>query len=209
MVGDLFKQFDWSAFAFFILFALPGFISLKVWTQIVPSPERPLKDVIGEVVAFGILNAAIVAPFLALWNPADPVTAYLALILGLVVLPAAWPFILRWLVELLQKWNLILIPARTAWDYVFLGGKSYFVIVHLKDGRRIGGYYGENSFAGVFPDSGHLYLEELWTLDDDYVFTAAVPGSTGIILRPDDYAFIELKAPGDADGEEGGGAATP
>jgi len=41
---------------------------------------------------------------------------------------------------------------------------------------------------------------------DDNVFTAVVPDSTGIILKPDDYAFIELKAPGDADAEEDGGA---
>jgi hypothetical protein len=45
-----------------------------------------LKDVIGEVLAFGILNAAVVAPFLALWNPAGPtITAYLAFVLGLEV----------------------------------------------------------------------------------------------------------------------------
>ena len=85
MVNDLFKQFDWSGLAFFVLFILPGFISLKVWTQIVPSPERPLKDVIGEVIAFGVLNAAVVAPFLVLWNPAQPQTIYLAFVVGLVM----------------------------------------------------------------------------------------------------------------------------
>ncbi len=193
IMSDLFKQFDWASLAFFILFVLPGFISLKVWTQIVPSPERPLKDVIGEVIAFGILNAAVVAPFLAVWKPQGPSTIYLSLVVGLVILPAIWPFALSWLVQVLQRLNIILIPARTAWDYVFALREPFFVIVHLKDGRRIGGYYGENSFAGLYPESGHIYLEEVWTLDAHGAFVEAVPDSKGIVLKPDDYHFLELK----------------
>lgn len=193
MVSDLFKQFDWSGLAFFILFVLPGFISLKVWTQIVPSPERPLKDVIGEVIAFGVLNAAIVAPFLVLWSPTQPRTLYLAFVVGLVILPAIWPFVLAGIVQVLQRWNIILIPARGASDYVFELRERFFIIVHLKDGRRIGGYYGANSFAGLYPDSGHLYLEEMWNLDAAGTFVDPVPDSKGIILKPDDYAFLELK----------------
>jgi hypothetical protein len=190
---DLFKEFNWSGVAFFVLFVLPGFISLKVWTQIVPSPERPLKDAIGEVIAFGVLNAAIVAPFLALWQPADAGAIYASLVIGLVILPALWPFCLNWIVNVLQRMNVLLIPARTAWDYVFEQREPYFIIVHLKDGRRIGGYYGENSFAGLYPESGHIYLEEVWTLDAHGAFVAAVPDSKGIILKSDDYEFLELK----------------
>jgi hypothetical protein len=190
---DLFKDFNWSSLAFFFLFVLPGFISLKVWTQIVPSPERALKDVIGEVVAFGVLNAAIVAPFLALWQPTGLRAIYIVLVIGLVLLPAFWPFCLKWIVNVLQRINVLLIPARTAWDFVFEQREPYFVIVHLKDGRRIGGYYGEDSFAGLYPESGHIYLEEVWALDADGAFVAAVPDSKGIILKPDDYEFLELK----------------
>jgi hypothetical protein len=193
MVADLFKDFSWSGLAFFVLFILPGFISLKVWTQIVPSPERPLKDVVGEVLAFGILNAAVVAPLLILWNPSNAVVVYVAFVLGLVVVPAAWPFCLDRAVDLLQRSNILLIPSRTAWDFAFSIGTPYFVIVHLKDGRRIGGYYGENSFAGVYPNSGHLYLEEIWSLDADGAFVGIVPDSAGIVLKPGDYAFVELK----------------
>jgi len=194
MVSDLFKEFDWSGLAFFILFVLPGFISLKVWTQIVPSPERPLKDVIGEVIAFGILNSAIVAPLLLFWRPSETQTLYISLVVGLVILPAVWPFLLAGTVRILQRWNIILIPERGASDYVFSLGEPFFIIVHLKDGRRIGGYYGDNSFAGLFPDSGHLYLEEVWNLDHTGTFIDAVPDTKGIVLKPDDYAFLELKS---------------
>jgi Family of unknown function (DUF6338) len=165
-----------------------------VWTQIVPSPERPLKDVIGEVIAFGVLNAAVVAPFIALlWYPKDQTSTYLAFVLGLVAMPTVWPFVLRGIVKVLRQADILLIPERTAWDFAFLKGDPYYVIVHLKDGRRLGGYFGRSSFAGLYPDSGHLYLQEVWSLDAQGAFVAVVPDTKGIILKPDDYHFVELK----------------
>ena len=45
---------------------------------------------------------------------------------------------------------------------------------------------------GSIPCSGHLYLEQLWTLDAAGRFVAPVPDSRGLVLRPDDYHFLEL-----------------
>jgi hypothetical protein len=40
--------------------------------------------------------------------------------------------------------------------------------------------------------SGIEKLEALWTLDADGRFVAPVSDSRGIVLRPDDYHFVEL-----------------
>lgn len=108
------------------------------------------------------------------------------------MLPALWPFALRWGLERLEAAEIILRRARNGWDAAFLRREPLFVIVHLQDGRRIGGYYGDRSFAGVHPASGHVYLETLWTLDEAGRFVEPIPDSRGIVLRPDDYHFIEL-----------------
>jgi len=42
-------------------------------------------------------------------------------------------------------------PIQKPWDYVFSKKKSFWVIVHLKDGRRIGGRFGTNSFILLLP----------------------------------------------------------
>jgi hypothetical protein len=89
-------------------------------------------------------------------------------------------------------WNIVLYGYCNAWDDFFLRREPCWIIVHLKDGRRLGGWYGENSYAGLYPNSGHLSLEQLWRLDEDYKFVERVPQSRGIILRPDDYHFVEL-----------------
>ena len=68
------------------------------------------------------------------------------------------------------------------------------MIVHLPDGRRIGGYFGSKSYATLFPQSGHIYIEELWSLNEETgAFETAVPDSNGIVLRPGDYHFVEIK----------------
>jgi hypothetical protein len=63
-VDEFLRQFDWAKLAFFLLFALPGFISLRVWRLIVPTDDRPLKDEIAEAVGFGLLNAAVGGPLI-------------------------------------------------------------------------------------------------------------------------------------------------
>jgi hypothetical protein len=66
------------------------------------------------------------------------------------------------------------------------------VIVHLKNGKLVGGYFGPESFASVEPDSGHIYLEALWKVDRNGRFTTAVAGSKGAVFRPEDYDWIEF-----------------
>jgi hypothetical protein len=191
---DFFKDFDWTKLAVVALFALPGFISLRVWALIVPTSERALKDELGEAIGFGILNAIVCAPLFLFWAPLKPLLLYALVILTLIVVPAFWPFVIRWCIRRLESLDLILIPSHSAWDDVFLRNEAYFVIVHLNDGSRAGGYYGSNSFAGLHPISGHLYLEQLWYLNGAGRFVGPVPGSRGLILRPDDYKYVELLA---------------
>lgn len=193
-IEEFFKEFDWSRLAIVALFSLPGFISLRVWSLIFPTSEMSLKDQIGEAISFGILNAMICGPLFLLVEPANPAALYGLALLTLVILPAIWPFPARWLMRALQNRNIILLTSRSAWDDVFLRDEPYFIIVHLKDGGRVGGYYGAKSFAGLHPISGHLYLEQLWYMDDQGKFTSAVPDSRGLILRPDDYKYVELMA---------------
>ncbi len=189
---DLFKDFGWPQLAIFIAFALPGFISLQIWRMISPAAERTLLDKLPEAIAFGVLNAVVAGPLIVLIAPTNIGIWYSSLVVGLLVLPVCWPFLLYRVLEALFRSSVILNPAHNSWDAAFLKREPFFVIVHLKDGRRIGGYYGPRSYAGVYPASGHLYLESLWSLAPDGRFMSPIPGSRGLVLRPEDYQFIEL-----------------
>ncbi len=56
----------------------------------------------------------------------------------------------------------------------------------------IGGFFGPGSFAGAFPHEGDLYISAVYQLNERGQFSDPVPDTRGILLRKDDYAYIEL-----------------
>ncbi len=190
----------------FVLFVVPGCISLRTWGLIVPRPERTLKDELLDAFAFGLLNGVIALPLLGSIAPDRTWLAYAAAIPALILLPAFWPFLIHRILKFLQAVDLIPLQSHNAWDGLFLRRDPYFMIVHFDDGRRIGAYYGSKSIASLHPNSGYIYLEKLYYLDDQGQFIKEVPDSRGIVLRPGDYKFIEFLA-AEPQGEEGEGNA--
>lgn len=88
--------------------------------------------------------------------------------------------------------KLVVHPVPLSWDYIFSRGKSYWVIFHLKNGQRIGGYYSSGSFASTYPDTQEIYVEELWRLDENGTFKEMVKSSAGGYFRTEDCHFIEF-----------------
>jgi len=192
--SDVFNEIGKSNFLLFLIFALPGFISLRVWSLIVPRTERTLKDELFDAIGFGLVNAVIVLPLLDLLNCQQKWRAYTLAILIFIALPALWPFVINWILRVLQRTHVIPSQSRNAWDALFLRREPYFMIVHLDDGRRIGAYFGAQSIASLYPNSGYIYAERVWSLDERGNFLSEIPGSKGIVLRPSDYKFIEFLA---------------
>lgn len=177
---------------------LPGFVSLKVDRLIQPGEQVRGSDMIAEATAYSLVNAGVLFwPILSIFRElASPTPSYLTIwllaALACAVGPVVWPFVFRVVQRFGAKRKWLLRPERYAWDAYFAERRPTFVIVHMKDGSRIGGYFGKRSHASTEPVTGHLYLEELWELDDDGRFVAAVPDSLGGLFRPDDYVWIEL-----------------
>lgn len=180
----------------FIALILPGFVSMRVYAMIRPVEHSPLKDTLLEAISLSILNAAMLWWAIVELLQSDNVYFQYALIVFIfIVAPVFWPFLIGKIIDYAALKGLILSPAKTAWDQFFLRREPCWIIVSLSDGRRIGGYFGEMSYATLHPQSGHIYIEELWEVDQTTgEIGDAVPASKGLLLRPGDYQFIELKA---------------
>lgn len=63
-----------------------------------------------------------------------------------------------------------------AWDHVFDAHTPTFVRVALSDGTRIGGRFGDRSYAAQFPHDGDLFLDEVWPVSADGTFGDAPLG---------------------------------
>jgi hypothetical protein len=86
-------------------------------------------------------------------------------------------------------------PAPTAWDFAFRGSGPFFVRLKLRGGDRIGGEFGEGSFASGYPEAQDLFLERGWTLDETGEFVGPAPGSEGLLISRDEIEVIELWSP--------------
>ena len=134
------------------------------------------------------------------------------LILGAFLIIFIAPVLLGGIISLLREseqakallWRFTTIdPTPTAWDFAFKGGGLYLVRVKLKDGERVGGFFGPDSFASAYPERQELFLEEAWRLDAEGEFISPIPGSDGLMVHAEEVEIIELVA-ASIEGEEDG-----
>lgn len=79
----------------FLIFFVPGFVSLKVYDSLVPSERRDFSKAIFDAVAYSALNYAFLYPLVA-WMRSGRMnlpTYAVAVALVIVVFPCVWPFL--------------------------------------------------------------------------------------------------------------------
>jgi len=183
----------------FAAFVVPGAVSIFVYRINEPTDDYVLRDIIIEAMTFSVMNFAILF-WPILYSIEDkfrinhPFLSWIILVFCLFIVPGIWPIILLWVLKWLESKNRIIGWGRkVAWDKFFESTTSgCWVIAHLADGERIGGRFSKSSYATSYPREGHLYIQELWSLDEDGNFVSELPGPQGAILRPGDYLYVRV-----------------
>ncbi|MFQ5602936.1 MAG: DUF6338 family protein [bacterium] len=181
----------------FLMFFIPGFVSIKIYDLFIPGEQRDFTKSLFEVIGYSALNYAVFS-WLIIWLYFEnlyfghKIWFFILLVMIMLVFPSLWPvlFIRLWSWEPLAKY--IIHPIKKPWDYLFGKGELYWMIVHLKDGRKIGGKFDKESFASSFPAEEQLYLEEVWELDQKGKFIEPIDRSAGIIVLSNEISSIEL-----------------
>lgn len=181
----------------FLVFFIPGFISTKVYDLLVPSERRDFSKSLFEIVGYSALNFAALLWLIVLIHSGnfydDHRTYYfLSLFFVMFVAPSLWPFVFLKLSSWPPIAKHVVHPIQKPWDYVFGKRRSFWVIVHLRDGRRIGGKFDTSSFASSNPAEEQIYLEEVWELDEKGRFIKPIERSGGIIILGEDITAVEL-----------------
>lgn len=182
----------------FLAFFIPGFISIKVYDLLVPSERRDFSKSIFEAVGYSSLNYAFWSWLIFLMHTGDfysyhKIWYYVFFFLIIFVSPVIWPVLFFKLSSRSFISKYIVHPIKKPWDYVFGKRESYWVIVHLKDGRKIGGRYDTDSFASSYPSDEQIYIEEAWILDDQGSFNKRIEDSKGIIVFGSEILAVEFK----------------
>jgi len=168
---------------------------IKVWDQIVPSgARRDSSKAIFEAVAYSAINLGFFMPLIVAMRSGKmgPVLYFVALFVILLGAPALWPFLLRKLLSSRWMTKYGLHPDEQPWDFVFGQHEPFWIIVHLRDLRRIGGRFADNSFASSNPAEPQIYLEQVWKLDENGHFSEPVERSRGIVVLSKEILAVEF-----------------
>ncbi len=139
--------------ALFLIFFIPGFITLKVYDLLIPGEPRDFSKSLFDAVAYSSLNFAALLWVIGIVRTGNlpPWEWYTLMFVLLIGMPAVWPFILLSIRRHPKISARIASPNARVWDDIFSKRTPYWVIVHLKDQRRIGGLYGAKSFTSHSP----------------------------------------------------------
>lgn len=189
----------WSAdkLVLFIAFVVPGFVSLKTYALLSPSGSRQAATEIVDAVSFSSINYALLSWSIFSIHVHEvrtnaPTLYAIFWVFVLLIAPMAWAclfFKLRH-TQFFQK----SLPHPTAklWDYLFAQRKPYWVVVTLKEGKKIAGRYDSKSFASSNPAQEQLYLEQAWHLSDTGGFERPRADSAGVLVLSADIESVEL-----------------
>ena len=185
----------------FVLFVIPGFVSLRVYDLLYPAERVDGLRRLVEAISYSCINYAVLSPFLvpywsSLTSPnLNKAVGILVLIGALLVAPIALAYLWNYLRLILARKGIIHHPIGRSWDYVFQKQKKYWIIIHLKDDREtIGGYYGSGSFASSAPEPQDIFLEEAWKMKTTGGFDRIKTRSKGVLVKADVISHIEFRS---------------
>lgn len=184
-----------GALALFLIFFIPGFITLKVYDLLIPGEARDFSKSLFDAVAYSSLNFAALLWLIGILRSGS-LTGwrwYTAMFFLLIGMPALWPVLFLKIRRHPKVASRIASPNARVWDDVFAKRTPYWVIVHLKDQRRIGGLYGGKSFTSHSPAPPEIYLEEVWMVDQDLGFTGErVTSTAGVLIAGTEILALEF-----------------
>ena len=181
----------------FILFVIPGFVSLKTYSTILPASQQKSSDRLIDAIAYSCINYGFTSPliffiyYLKMWSD----HLFLFWILCFVIL-FIFPVVIVFAFLKIRSSNFgqqfAPHPTVHAWDFVFGKRESMWVVATLVDSSKVAGLYGINSFSSSGSSNGSIYLEESWVINDCGGFERIKESSSGVLIVGDMIKYLEF-----------------
>jgi hypothetical protein len=122
--------------ALFLIFFVPGFISMKVYDLRVPGERRDFSKSLLEAISYSAMNFAALFWLIAIVQTGDFyhnhfILYLLSAFVILFAVPVCWPFAFLWLSSWRPFGKHFVHPIQKPWDYVFGKHDPFWIIVHL------------------------------------------------------------------------------
>ncbi|WP_080708372.1 MULTISPECIES: DUF6338 family protein [Aeromonas] len=188
------ELFEINKLMMFIAFVMPGFLAIKAYDVfvVVAAPKSSSEKLI-DAATYSCINYMIWLPFVYMVESSQLKIVHMWLyVLFYILVLFISPVVITYLWVKVRTRYLNRHPTEKPWDYVFSLRKSYWVIVTLKSGERIGGLYKDKSFVSSSPASEQIYLEESWVINNDGGFERVKSNSEGIMILSSEILYLEF-----------------
>lgn len=180
----------------FIVFVVPGFISIKFYQLFYPGTSRPVSEQLVDAVSYSCINYAALFWLVQIvesskLSDVHPSLYYMFYVFVLIVAPGVWVLLWKWVRTRNVFQRSAPHPTQKPWDFVFQQRRSFWAIIYLKSGVQIGGKFHTKSFASSAPAEEQIYLEESWIITDG-VLDRPVNGTEGVIVMTSEISHIEF-----------------
>lgn len=178
----------------FVAFIMPGFIAIKAYELFaVGSERRSTSEQLIDAISYSCINYVLWLPAVYLIESGEIRNVHLWLyvlfyLLVLFVSPVAISYF--WIRVRVRRFKEH--PIKKPWDYVFSSLEPHWVLVTLKSGEKIGGYYGPESFASSSPAPEQIFLQNSWVINDDGGFDRIKDTSAGILILSSEILYLEF-----------------
>lgn len=190
-----------DTFEFFALYLLSGYVVIIVRSKFVAGLRPKAAELVIEAIVFSLIVqlAALALSHLLMWTGAKAwiieniVTAQTAIGLFFYVKVLVLPTLLGtfigvnlnagWKNAIFRRLYLPVIhPVETGHDFAFGNGREpCFVLITFQDGTLVGGYFGENSLAASNSAKSDIYLERVYSMNDDGQWIEPTPGRSSLM----------------------------
>lgn len=185
-----------SKLVLFILFFVPGFITIKTYNLISPSSKSTSEEIV-DAISYSSINYAVwLIPLIYLYEFRLHDNYLLISSTTLFFIVFISPVALAFLWKKLRSFDFFQMfaphPTGKPWDYYFSKKKTCGVIINMGSGKKVGGIYGVNAFSSSYPHEEQIYLDEEWIINEDGAFERPVAQSAGIIVFLKDAESLEF-----------------
>jgi hypothetical protein len=196
-----------DAVIYTVAFLVPGFVWSATLSMLVPLRRPPQYTAFFNFLTLSCINHGLwswllIPLFTTSFIASHPAWTGLILFIESFVSPICLALICaefrqqRWLSRFLQRFGARTIdPTPTAWDWHFSRAKPYWTVVTLRDGSRVYGLFGYQSFAGDDPSNHDLYMERTFRPigEGEYTEWAPIEDSAGVLIAADEISVIEFR----------------
>ena len=201
LTGFIFSTFN--AVIYTVCFLVPGFLMDVTVSRFFYKKSEQVPLILLRFLTFSCLNYSLwIFPYLlfrdriVLENPVVLAIIFLVVIfisplfLGLIFGVANQQQLVEQGLAILGFRTLSGFPS--AWDYHFSRiNEPLWVLVTLKDGSRVAGEFGKNSFASSEPSERDLYLERAYQFSEENPWQPVMKTS-GILIKAEEIRYIEF-----------------